>query len=317
MPVKALVITGPTASGKTSAAIELARRFDGEVISADSMQIYKYMDIGTAKPDATERDGIPHHMLDVVFPWEEYSVAQYTEAARRCIRETAQRGKVPIIAGGTGLYINALVENIHYDTAADLEPEERMALECYVKEKGAQALHQILQQEDPDAAAQIPFQNVKRVLRAVGMKRKTGMTLAERNRASRSMPREFDCTVYAVETDRNVLYERINRRVDQMLRAGLVDEVRHVIKMCETAYTQNETQSQRRGNTALQAIGYKEIYSYLRGACDLETAVERIRQGTRNYAKRQLTWFRKPEWVNWIGLDELRCIKRPDGLRSR
>lgn len=313
MPVKALVITGPTASGKTSVSIELAHRFGGEIISADSMQIYKYMDIGTAKPDETEREGIPHHMLDVAYPWEEYSVAQYAEEARRCIRETAQRGRLPIIAGGTGLYINALVENIRYGASADLDPGEITELERFAQERGADALHAILQKEDPEAAAQIHCNNVKRVVRAVGMKRKTGMTLAERNRASKSADPEIECTVYAVETARDVLYEKIDHRVDAMIRAGLAEEVRHVIKICKNAYNHGETQQESLGRTALQAIGYKEMICCFNGEYDFETAVERIKQGTRNYAKRQITWFRKPAWVNWIGLEDLRCIKRPEG----
>lgn len=201
MPVKALVITGPTASGKTSVSIELAHRFGAEVISADSMQIYKYMDIGTAKPTAEEMEGIPHHMLDVVFPWEEYSVAQYAENARRCIRETARRGRLPIITGGTGLYINALVDNIQFNRFPDLLPEEIAELEDYAREKGAEALYELLRNEDPEAALQIHFNNIKRVVRAIGMKRRTGMTLAERNRASRSCPPEVEYTVYALETD--------------------------------------------------------------------------------------------------------------------
>ena len=160
MPVKALVITGPTASGKTSVSIELAHKFGAEVISADSMQIYKYMDIGTAKPTAEEMEGIPHHMLDVVFPWEEYSVAQYAEDARRCIRETARRGRLPIITGGTGLYINALVENIQFNRFPDLLPEEIAELEDYAREKGAEALYELLRNEDPEAALQIHFNNI-------------------------------------------------------------------------------------------------------------------------------------------------------------
>ncbi len=312
MPVKTLVITGPTASGKTAASIALAQRFDGEIISADSMQIYKYMDIGTAKPDQKEMQGIPHHMLDVVFPWEEYSVAQYAEAARAKIREVAARGKLPIIVGGTGLYINTLVENIQYvDSCTSGTCAEE--LRAYAETAGAEALHALLEQEDPEAAAQIHFNNVKRVIRALEMKRSTGMTLSERNRASRADPAELDCTVYAVNTDRARLYDRINRRVDQMLELGLEQEVRTVIKKCEIAYTQGETQQAALSKTALQAIGYKEMIRYFNGEIDFAAAVEHIKQGSRNYAKRQITWFRKPAWVNWIGLDDLRCIKRPEG----
>lgn len=318
MPVKALVITGPTASGKTSASIELAHRFDGEIISADSMQIYKYMDIGTAKPDVKEMDGVPHYLLDFVFPWEEYSVAQYAAAARTCIKEVASRGKLPIVTGGTGLYINAIVENIQYPEYSNTQGDGDVAeLQHIAAESGAEALHNILRQEDPEAAEQIHFNNVKRVIRAIEMKRLTGKTLSERNRASKSALPEIECTVYAVDTQRSQLYDRINKRVDQMICQGLEEEVRHVIKMCENAYNQNETQRVQLSRTAMQAIGYKEIISYFNAEHDFDTAVERIKQGSRNYAKRQITWFRKPSWVNWIGLDDLRCIKNPQGLQSR
>ena len=299
MSVKALVITGPTASGKTSAAIALAHRFNGEIISADSMQIYKYMDIGTAKPDEEEKEGIAHHMLDIVEPWEEYSVAQYADDARRCIRDVAQRGKLPIIAGGTGLYINTLVENIDYSATPEMKPEILAEIEAFYEQNGAEALHVLLEKEDSEAAEQIHFNNVKRVMRALGMKRSTGLTLAQRNAASKSRPKEFDFTVYAVDTPRDKLYERINLRVDKMLEAGLLDEVKRVVDLCPGTLSK----------TALQAIGYKEFIDYFDGKCDLETAVERVKQGSRNYAKRQLTWFRKAPWVNWISLEKLKNIE--------
>lgn len=311
MPVRALVIAGPTASGKTSVSIELAHRFGGEVISADSMQIYKYMDIGTAKPNMEERDGIPHHMLDIIDPWEEYSVAAYADEARKCIKDTASRGKLPIVVGGTGLYINALAENIQYGAAPDIPCALISELEEFAGKNGAEALHDILKKEDPEAAEQIHFNNVKRVIRAVGMKRVSGMTLSERNAASKSLPREIECNVYAIDTDREVLYSRINQRVDEMIEAGLEREVRDVINLCENAYTENENRPH--SNTALQAIGYKEFIAYFNGEYDFETAVDRVKQYSRNYAKRQMTWFRKPDWVKWIRLEELKCIKNPQG----
>lgn len=295
MSVKALAIAGPTASGKTSAAIALAHRYNGEIISADSMQIYKHMNIGTAKPDEAEKEGIPHYMLDVVEPWEEYSVAQYAENARACIREVIKKGKLPIVVGGTGLYINTLVENIEYSASPEMDTEILAEIEKFYAENGAEALHSVLESEDPEAAKQIHFNNVKRVIRALGMKRTTGLTLAQRNAASKSSPKEFDFTVYAIDTPRDVLYNRINVRVDKMLEMGLLDEVKHVMALCENKLSK----------TALQAIGYKEFIDYFNGLCDLDTAIERVKQGSRNYAKRQLTWFRKPSWVNWISLDEL------------
>lgn len=307
MPVNVLVIAGPTASGKTSAAISIAERFDGEIISADSMQIYKYMDIGTAKPDIKEQNGIPHHMLDIVNPWEEYSVAQYAENARAAIKDVIKRGKLPIVAGGTGLYINTLVENIQYNVSEDIDQSEVKTLEEYYEKNGAEALHNILKHEDPVASAQIHCNNVKRVIRAIGMKRTTGMTLEERNAASRANPSEFNFNVYAIDTPRDVLYDRINSRADKMIELGLVEEVQSVINLCENAYNHGDAQEKTLSKTALQAIGYKEIISYLNKEHDFDTAVERIKQGSRNYAKRQLTWFRKPSWVKWIGLEELRC----------
>ena len=336
MSIKVIAIAGPTASGKTSATIEIAKRYNGEIISADSMQIYKYMDIGTAKPDEAERDGILHHMFDVVEPWEEYSVAEYAKDATVAIKKVAEKEKLPILCGGTGLYINTLVENIKYDVSPEMNVEILAEIEKFyeevknckllelkndntdaisednIKEIAEQTarieLHKMLINEDFEAAEQIHFNNVKRVIRALGMKRSTGMTLAQRNVASKSIPSEFDFTVYAIETDREKLYDRINLRVDLMLEIGLLDEVQNVLKICEEAYKKGLSPQKGLSRTALQAIGYKEFINYFNGECNLEEAVERVKQGSRNYAKRQLTWFRKPSWVNWIKLDELKNI---------
>ena len=292
--IPVIVIAGPTASGKTALSIDLARKLNGEIVSADSMQIYKYMDIGTAKPDQAERDGIPHHMMDIVEPWEEYSVAQYSEAARTCMKEIAQRGHMPIVVGGTGLYISSLVENIRYeDTPTDATLHDE--LELFVREKGADALHARLAICDPEAAGQIHANNVKRVLRALEMRLVTGLTLEERNVRSKAGPKEFDFTVYAIDMDRNVLYQRIDRRVGLMAEAGLVEEVRRVSAMGMS-------------RTALQGIGYKEILEHFAGKISLEDALDQIRQGSRNYAKRQLTWFRRPEWVSWKCSEDIRTI---------
>ena len=212
-----------------------------------------------------------------------------------CIREVIKKGKLPIVVGGTGLYINTLVENIEYSSSPEMDTEILAEIEKFYAESGAEALHSVLEKEDPEAAEQIHFNNVKRVVRALGMKRTTGLTLAQRNAASKSSPKEFDFTVYAIDTPRDVLYNRINVRVDKMLEMGLLDEVKHVMALCENKLSK----------TALQAIGYKEFIDYFNGICDLDTAIERVQQGSRNYAKRQLTWFRKPSWVNWISLDEL------------
>ena len=292
--IPVIVIAGPTASGKTALSIDLAQKLNGEIVSADSMQIYKYMDIGTAKPDLTERAGIPHSMMDIIEPWEEYSVAQYTQEARKAIKTIAAKGHTPIVVGGTGLYISGLVENIVYeDTPVD--PALHAALETYAKEQGAEALHARLQAADPEAAGEIHANNVKRVLRALEMCLTTGLTLQERNLRSKSGPKEFDYTVYAIDMDRAVLYDRIDRRVGLMAEAGLVEEVRKVEAMGMS-------------RTARQGIGYKEILEHFTGKISLEEALDQIRQGSRNYAKRQLTWFRRPDWVSWKTADEIRKI---------
>lgn len=292
--IPVIVIAGPTASGKTALSIDLARKLNGEIVSADSMQIYKYMDIGTAKPDLEERAGIPHHMMDIIEPQEEYSVAQYTEAARSCMKEIAKRGRTPIVVGGTGLYISSLVENIHYE---DTPTDETLhaELEAFAREEGAEALHMRLAQCDPVAAAQIHANNVKRVLRALEMCLLTGLTLEERNARSKSGPQAFDFTVYAIDMDRSVLYDRIDRRVGIMAEAGLVEEVRRVSAMGMS-------------RTARQGIGYKEILDYFDGKMSLDDALDQIRQGSRNYAKRQLTWFRRPEWVSWKSSEDIRKL---------
>lgn len=293
-PIPVIVIAGPTASGKTALSIDLAQKLNGEIVSSDSMQIYKYMDIGTAKPDMTERAGIPHHMMDIIAPWEEYSVAQYTQEARKAMKEIAHRGHTPIVVGGTGLYISGLVENIVYeDTPVD--PALHAELEAYAQEQGAEALHRRLFACDPEAAGEIHANNVKRVLRALEMCLTTGLTLKERNLRSKSGPQEFDYTVYAIDMDRAVLYDRIDRRVGMMAEAGLVEEVRKVDAMGMS-------------RTARQGIGYKEILEYFTGKISLEEALDQIRQGSRNYAKRQLTWFRRPDWVSWKTADEIRKI---------
>lgn len=273
------VIAGPTASGKTALSISMAHELDGEIVSADSMQIYKYMDIGTAKPTLSEREGIPHHMMDFLDPAEEYSVADYVISARAAIRDIIARGRTPVVVGGTGLYISALVENINY-TEEVPDPYTVGEVDRILAEDGPEALYGILKAEDPGAAAGIDRQNVKRVRRMVIMKRFTRKTLAERNAESRANPPEFHFDPYIITRDRAELYDRIDRRVLMMIDDGLVDEVRSV-------------RARGMGRTASQAIGYKEIIQYLDGAVSLDEAVSMIQQGSRNYAKRQLTWFRR------------------------
>lgn len=307
MSIKAIVITGPTASGKTSCAIKLAHKLDGEIISCDSMQIYKYMDIGTAKPDDAEKDGVPHHLMDFLDPWEEYSVAQYGPDAQQAIMDVASRGKMPILCGGTGLYVNCLVDNIRYDTL-ELDPvKEKEFTDKYTQyacENGAEALHSLLKEKDPDAAMAIHYNNTKRVVRACALHSLTGMTLAQRNALSRSEPSPIEYDVYCVDRPREELYDRINLRVDIMMKQGLIEEVYRLLQICRQ-------EGKELSKTARQAIGYKEIIERIdpnTGLLPQEeiiTVSDNIKQASRRYAKRQLTWMRKPEWVNWITADKL------------
>ena len=305
--IKAIVITGPTASGKTGISLDVAEKLNGEIVSSDSMQVYKGLDIGTAKPSMEERRGIPHHMLDVVEPWELFDVARYKEMATECIKDIASRGKTPIIVGGTGLYVNSLVENIQY-VESEEDPDLRQELYDYAEKYGADALHKELQKLDPKAAENIHANNIKRVVRAIELSKITGMTQEERNAQSKSVKGDINYTVYAVETDRELLYRRIEQRVDEMIEMGLVDEVISIRKRCIEAYEAGASPSPTLSQTALQAIGYKEIFSYLDNESTLEESIEQLKLNTRRYAKRQITWFRKPKWVNWVTLEELREI---------
>ena len=286
-----LCIVGPTASGKTALAVRAAHKLNGEVISADSMQIYKYMDIGTAKPTPEEQKGIPHHLIDFLEPSEEYSVVQYVAAAKALITDIAARGRTPIIAGGTGQYVSALVDNLDFDKS---EPgaEIHAELETQLAERGSGFIHARLRELDPEAAEAIHPNNVKRVVRALEMRIATGLTLAERNARSRQKPVFARYSVYGIDIDRKVLYERIDRRVDNMLAAGLEAEARFVAGL-------------HPGRTAAQAIGYKEFAPYFSGKAALDEVADAIKQNSRNYAKRQLTWFRRPAWVNWRSPEEL------------
>lgn len=276
-----LIICGPTASGKTGLSIEAALKFNGEIVSADSMQLYRYMDIGTAKPTAEERRGIPHHMIDIIDPKDEYSVVQYAENARIIIKDIISRGKTPVIVGGTGQYINAIYQNIQFDTTVPDEELVNEVHEFYLK-NGTSALHRLLSELDPNAADAIHENNLKRVERAIVMFRSTGLTLDERNARSRdnSAKSGINYTLYYINPPRDELYGKIDRRVDIMMASGLEDEVRRVREL-------------GMGHTASQAIGYKEIIDAFDGTVSLSEAVDAIKQGSRNYAKRQYTWFKK------------------------
>lgn len=293
-----LVICGPTASGKTAVAVELAKIYSGEVISADSMQIYKELSISTAKPTEAEMLGIPHHMTDFLSPDEPFSVADYVKMARECITDVHNRGKLPVIAGGTGLYINSLIDNITFDHISS-DNSMRADLEREAREMGAEHMHKRLEALDPAAAAAIHQNNVIRVIRAIEMYMLTGRTGEDNRAESRLKPSPYDvCMIGLTCFDRQVLYDRINRRVDQMVKDGLVDEVRRVYEAYDTW-------------TAFNAIGYKELIPYIKGECSLEEAIGKIKQETRRYAKRQLTWFRRDARIIWIDTAENQQI---DGI---
>ena len=287
MKGKILCIAGPTASGKTAFAIQAAKEKNGEVVSCDSMQIYRYMDIGTAKPSKEEMEGIPHHMLDFVDPWENYSVADFVRDARICIDDILSRGKLPILCGGTGLYIDSILYQINFPEIKG-DPDLRRKLFAFAEETGNLALHERLRAVDPVSADKIHPNNIKRVIRAIEIYESTGKPKSEIDVLARKTP------VYAAKTiclspERTVLYERINRRVDQLMQKGLLQEVKKLLAM-----------GVGRGVTAMQAIGYKEIADYLAGVYTLDAAVEIIKLESRHYAKRQLTWFRRNPSVIWI-----------------
>jgi len=294
---KVIVIAGPTASGKTDLAIKLAHEINGEIISADSMQIYRGMDIGTAKPTMEERQGIPHYLIDIVDPDEEYSVAHFQRDAKNCIREILNSGKVPIVAGGTGLYINSLVYNINFsETTADWE--YRKQLEEIARDKGPEELHRFLQKVDPVSAEKIHPNNIKRVIRALEVFKTTGKPISQHQLESRTEKPEYEFKIFGLEMDRKILYERINKRVDKMMEIGLYEEVESLLEKYSPDLV------------SLQGIGYKEIISAIKGEYSLEEAVEKIKLNTRHLAKRQITWFKKTENLRWIdtGNTETRAI---------
>lgn len=289
---KVIVLCGPTASGKTSLSIELAKRINGEIISCDSMQIYKDMDIGTAKPTEQEKQGIKHYLLDFLSPEVRYSVADYKKDAEKAIEEILKKRKVPIIVGGTGLYINSLIYNIEYkDSKIDID--YRNKLEKMVVEKGLENLYEMAQKIDPEAMKNISHNDKKRIMRVLEIYNETGKTKTELEMESRKNEPKYNYIVFALDMDRDKLYERINKRVDIMLKNGLIHEVEKLINTYKIM------------PTAMQGLGYKEVVEYLKGNCTEEEMVEKIKMETRRYAKRQLTWFRKNKETIWLnGLEE-------------
>ena len=289
MPPKILVVSGPTASGKTALAVELALAHNGEVVSADSMQIYRRMDIGTAKPTRAEMRGVPHHMLDVADPEEDFSVARYVELAARCVHDILARGKLPIVAGGTGLYIDSLLSG---RTFARFDPDSplRRELEEELARRGGAALLEELARVDPDTAARLHPNDGKRIVRALEVYRSTGTTLTEHNAMTRSLPPRYDALTLTLAFQRREdMWDRIDRRVDRMMADGLAEEVRALLDSGVPDRC-----------TAMQAIGYKEMAAALRGDGDTARAAEEIKLRSRQYAKRQLTWFRRNPDARWL-----------------
>ena len=286
-----LVIAGPTAVGKTEYAIEAAKAFDGEIVSCDSMQLYKYMDIGSAKPNESERAEAVHHLIDFLDPREDFSVARYQDMARETIDDILSRGKLPVISGGTGLYLNSIIYDMDFAGAAGDE-ELRQSLKAKAVSEGPEALHEMLRELDPAAAERIHPNNIKKIIRAI-----------ERLKAGEGEVRPFDANIsenpaydplmVCLTRDREELYDRINRRVDLLIDAGLVDEVRSLTEMGLTAE-----------DISMKGIGYKEIIDYLDGKATLEEAIDTIKKNTRHYAKRQLTWFRRYDKMSVLNLSE-------------
>lgn len=294
---KVVAVVGPTASGKTALAISIAERFGGEVVSCDSMQIYKHMDIGTAKPTAEEQHKIPHHMIDIAEPWESYSVATFVKTARAHIDGILSRGRLPVLAGGTGLYIDSIINNIEF---ADYGSDEgyRAELHRLAKEKGAEYVHGLLAEKDPAAAEKIHQNNLRRVIRALEICRLSGKTFTEMNEMSRREP-VYDALIFGLNVDRQTLYDRINNRVDDMIAAGLENEVKNILDI-----------GVGRDTTAMQAIGYKEFIDYFEGRATLDETVEKIKQESRRYAKRQLTWFKRNPDIHWLMLQDCYSLNK-------
>lgn len=287
-----VILTGPTAVGKSELAIKLARQIGGEIISADSMQVYRRMDIGSAKITQQQMDGIPHHLIDVLDPKEEFNVVCFQQLAKKAMEGIYARGRIPVVAGGTGFYIQALLYDIDF-TENDEDMALRLRLEAMAAVQGNEALYERLRQIDPESCESIHAHNVKRVIRAIEFYEKTGTKISEHNRQQRERLSSYNFAYFVLTDDRDRLYERINERVDQMLNQGLIGEVSALAAAGCT-----------RDMVSMQGLGYKEILDYLDKRCTLEEAVYTLKRDTRHFAKRQLTWFRRERDVLWISKPE-------------
>ena len=293
--IRILAIGGSTASGKSALAMELAHRYGGEIISCDSMQVYKQMNIGTAKPTDEDMKKIRHHMIDIVEPDSPFSCADYVRLASAAIEDVARRGGLPIVCGGTGLYLDALLRGSDFSEDSDPDPTLRKELLDFAEKNGKEALYEELRRIDPESAAETHPNNVKRVARAIEIYRTSGKTKTELDRLSRLAPKKYDATVIALRyNDRDILKERINKRVDIMIAEGLERETRELLAL--GIFEKN--------TTAAQAIGYKEFLGYFRGESSFDECVELLKTATRKYAKRQITWFGGKDYVRQLDADE-------------
>ena len=286
-----IAVIGPTASGKTGLAVEIAKKFGGEVVSADSMQIYSELTVGTAKPTEKEMEGVPHHLIGHKSIDEEYSVVDYVEEAKNVITDIFNRGKLPVLCGGTGLYVDSLLSNTEFSEIKS-DPDVRKKLYDFAEENGNEALFEKLKEIDPESAAKTHANNLIRVVRAMEVYEVTGKTMSEHQKDSHPIPSIYDvCYIGTNFADRDKLYARIEQRIDEMLEEGVEEEARFLFEHNGTC-------------TAAQAIGYKEFYPYFRGKMSREEAILVLKKETRHYAKRQITWFRRNDKINWLFRDE-------------
>lgn len=287
-----IVLTGPTAVGKTSLSISLAKAVNGEIISADSMQVYKKMDIGSAKIRSEEMQAIPHHLVDVLEPEEEFHIVKFQQMAKKAMEDIYSRGKIPILVGGTGFYIQAVTKDIDF-TEAQQENDYRKELEALAEEKGGEHLHEMLRKVDPVSADAIHAHNVKRVIRALEFYNQNGSPISAHNEEQKQHESPYNLAYFVLNMPRELLYERIDLRVDQMMKEGLLEEVSRL-----------KEEGCHRGMVSMQGLGYKEILAYLDGEYPLEEAVRVLKRDTRHFAKRQLTWFRREQELTWVNKDQ-------------
>ncbi|KGG80265.1 tRNA delta(2)-isopentenylpyrophosphate transferase [Caloranaerobacter azorensis H53214] len=285
------VLIGPTAVGKTEISIELAHKLNGEIISADSMQIYKYMDIGTAKITEEEKRGIKHYLIDEIYPDQKFSVSDYKKLAEKYINEILNKGKLPIVVGGTGLYINSLVYELDFTNAVS-NPEFRNEMMNKAKTFGNKYIHDELKKVDPISAERIHINDTKRIIRALEIYHETGKPMSHYYKNFRKPNSKYNIAMVGLTIDRKKLYNRINHRVDKMIELGLIDEVKNLLKMGYSSEL-----------TSMQGLGYKEIIAYLKGEYTLEEAINILKRDTRRFAKRQLTWFRRDDRIHWVNLE--------------